>query len=211
MGLISKNNKDFNSTLKRNTGDFLLFIKGGSVIIGNKWLVIKDQQVDIVQVISNYVRDRSRRIFNNFNDILYLLIVLNKEKQIEVIPSISYNKRSYGEIKVFENLSEKLPLVLIKLQQDGSRDLSSYKPITLNDIEIYQGYGNFTLSGPMGETGKQGYTGEIGIDGEIGITGSIGETGIQGCTGILGDVVQGETGLKGPQGVMIPAFLIERE
>jgi hypothetical protein len=215
MGLISKNtNKDFNSSIKKNTvnnDELLLFIKGGSIIVDDKWIVIKDIQLNINQLIKNYVEKTSRRLFNNFNDILYILIVLNKEKQIEIIPSISYNKKSYGEIRVFENLSKKIPLVLVKLQQDGSSNLSSYKTITYNDIEIYQGYGNFTLQGNKGETGFQGDTGFIGIIGYPGYIGYQGCTGYQGYTGLPGEVIQGITGCQGAEGVMIPAFLIERD
>lgn len=213
MGLIAKNNKDFLASLKKevNSDSSIIYIKGGSVVIDDKWLVINDFQLDINKVIADFVEKTSRRLFNNFNDVLYIIIALNKEKQIEVIPSISYNKKSFGEVRVFENLSNKLPLVLVKLHQDGSTDLKAYKPISSNDIEIYSGYGNFTLCGEKGETGYQGYTGFDGTIGEMGITGFQGITGYQGCTGLPSCEVQGETGLRGAQGVMIPAFLVERD
>lgn len=213
MGLISKNNKDFSTSLKKdiNSENNVIYVKGGSVIIDDRWLVIKEFQLDVDKIIADFVKKTSRRIFNNFNDVLYVIITLNKEKQIEVIPSISYNKGSFGEVRVFDNLSNKLPLVIVKLYQDGSTDLKAYKPISNNDIEVYLGYGNFTLCGKKGETGYQGYTGLEGIVGEMGVTGFQGITGYQGCTGLPSCEIQGETGLRGAQGVMIPAFLVERD
>ena len=212
MSLISKNKKDFSVSLKNNLqhGDNIVFIKGGATVIDNTWVNFKDLRINVFDTIQNYVSSTSRRLFNNFNDILYVLIALNKSGQIEVMPSVSYNKKSFGDVKIFSNLSLKLPLMVVKLTQDGSSDLKSFKVIKKEDIEVYKGYGNITLQGDKGITGYIGVTGYVGITGISGIDGNGGLTGIQGETGLLGYTVKGVTGLRGIDGDVIPAFLLDR-
>ena len=212
MAFISKNQKDFSASLKdtREHGENIVFIKGGSVIVEDMWVVFNNLRIDVAQLVTQYVNSTSRRIFNNFNDILYVLIVLNKSKQLEVLPSVTYNKKSFGDVKVFDNLSGKVPLILVKLQQDGSADLKAFKVIDKNDFEVYEGYGNFTLRGDKGEEGYKGITGLYGETGAQGITGTEGVTGMIGHTGLVSAGVQGITGMRGAEGVMIPAFLLNR-
>lgn len=212
MTFLSKNQKDFSASLKdtREHGENIVFIKGGSVIVDNKWVVISSFRVDVAQLVLQYVLGTSRRIFNNYNDILYVLIVLNKTKQLEVLPSITYNKKSFGDVKVFDNLSGKVPLILVKLQQDGSSNLKAFKALTKNDIEVYNGYGNYTPQGNKGEEGYKGITGMIGETGSIGITGIQGVTGKVGYTGLESFSVQGVTGMRGAEADPIPAFLLDR-
>ena len=212
MAFISKNQKDFSASLKdtQEHGENVIFIKGGSVILDDRWLFFSDMKIDVAGLIIKYTQETSRRIFNNYNDILYFLIVLNKNKQLEVLPSITYNKKSFGDVKIFSDLSGKLPLVLVKLQQDGSKDLSAFKVLTENDIEVYEGYGNFTLRGDKGDEGYKGETGMTGFTGMGGATGYMGITGIMGETGLPAYTYQGITGLRGADGVAIPAFLLDR-
>lgn len=212
MAFISKNKKDFSASIKdtREHGENIVFIRGGSVVVDNKWLVFSNLRIDVAQLVLQYVQTTSRRVFNNFNDILYVLIALNKSKKLEVLPSISYNKKSFGDIKIFEDISGKVPLILVKLQQDGSADLKSFKPIIKSDIEVYKGYGNYT---PRGEKGEEGYKGITGMYGETGIMGETGYqcfTGSRGYTGLSSLSVQGITGMNGAEGSAIPAFLLDR-
>jgi len=212
MALKSKNQNDFSASLKdtREHGENIVFIKGGSVIVENKWIVLNNLRINVQQLVSQYVLGTSRRLFNNYNDVLYVLIALNPSKQLEVLPSITYNKKSFGDVKIFEDLSGKVPLVLVKLQQDGSTDLKSFKVITKNDIEVYKGYGNYTLRGDKGEEGYKGITGMYGETGIQGITGLQGITGIMGYTGMISSVVKGTTGMNGAEGQSVPAFLLDR-
>lgn len=213
MSLTSKNKKDFSLALKDNCehGENIVFVKGGVVALGDQWVNFEDLRIDVAQLILAYAQETSRRIFNNYNDILYVLIALNKSRQIEVLPSITYNKKSFGDVKIFDNLSGKLPLILVKLQQDGSSDLKAFKVIKRCDIEVYGGYGNFTLRGDKGDTGLQGLTGMPSCTGIIGETGFKGVTGYQGVTGLPAYTVQGITGYQGADGVKIPAFLLDRD
>jgi len=212
MAFISKNKKDFSASIKdtQEHGENIIFIQGGSVVVDNKWVVLSNLQIDVSQLVQQYVQSTSRRIFNNYNDVLYVLIALNKLKKLEVLPSITYNKKSFGDVKIFDNLSGKVPLILVKLQQDGSSDLKSFKVITKNDIEVYQGYGNYTLRGNKGEEGYKGITGIFGETGIVGMTGTYGVTGLMGITGLPSYSVQGITGMPGAEGDAIPAFLLDR-
>lgn len=212
MAFISKNKKDFSASIKdtQEHGENIVFIQGGSVVVDNKWVVFSNLQIDVSQLVLRYVQSTSRRIFNNYNDILYVLIALNKLKQLEVLPSITFNKKSFGDVKIFDNLSGKVPLILVKLQQDGSSDLKSFKVITKNDIEVYHGYGNYTLRGDKGEEGYRGITGMFGETGIVGMTGTYGITGSRGATGLPSYSVQGITGMPGAEGAAIPAFLLDR-
>jgi hypothetical protein len=96
--------------------------------------------------------------------------------------------------------------MLVRLQHDGSEDLTAMLPVTPADIEIYKGYGNFTPRGLRGATGHVGVTGYQGVTGWSGVIGVGGETGALGFTGILGCWVQGVTGPKGLPGETIPAY-----
>jgi len=210
--VISKNQKDFSASLKdiREHGENIVFIKGGAVIVDSKWVIFKDLKIDVAQLVQKYVLSTSRRIFNNYNDVLFVLIVLNSSKIIEVLPSITYNKKSYGDVKIFDNLSGKVPLILVKLQQDGSSDLKAFKVLTRNDIEVYKGYGNYTLRGDKGEEGYKGITGLYGETGIVGVTGYQGITGNVGYTGLESLKIQGITGMQGAPADSIPALLLDR-
>lgn len=212
MALTPKSKKDFTLKIKdsREHGENIVFIKGGSVILEDKWVFFPDLRIDLAQTITTYVSSTSRRIFNNLNDVLYVLIALNKTTQIEVIPSVSYNKRSFGEVKVFPNLSGKLPLILVRLQQDGSSNLKAYKTIQKEDIEVYEGYGNYTPRGDQGELGEKGITGLGGYTGIQGLSGHVGYTGIQGATGISSEILQGVTGISGPTGKSSYVHIVDR-
>jgi len=167
-------------------------------------------RINVQTLIDNYVGSTSRRLFNDFNGILYVLVVLDKNGRIEVVPSLSYNKKTFGDIKVFPDISEKIPLILIRLQQDGSSDLKSFIPIKKGDIEVYRGYGNFTLYGSQGVTGQIGLTGLQGVTGFQGDIGDQGQTGVQGYTGPSGINVTGVTGPEGPDGETLSAFILDR-
>jgi len=212
MALTTKQKKDFTLNIKdpNQHGENIVFIKGGSIIVEDRWVFFPDLRIDVQATIQAYVDATSRRIFNNFNDLLYILLVLDKTGQIEVVPSVSYNKSSFGDVKVFPSLSGRLPLMLVRLTQDGSPDLKSFLPIKSSDIEVYQGYGNFTSKGLKGDEGYKGITGLVGVTGNIGLDGCLGLTGSQGHTGALGSLVQGVTGPNGPDGVRIPAFVVDR-
>jgi len=209
MGLKPKNVKDFNlKMLNRNIhGESTVLIKGGSTVIDDMWVHFKDLRIDVKQTVDKYIRTASRRIFNHFNDVMYVIIVLTKAGTVEVIPSVSFKKKSFGDVKTFPDLSGKLPLILVKLTHDGSSGLTGIKEITNKDIELYKGYGNFTIRGEAGDTGPIGVTGQPGITGFPGITGSQGLTGQRGATGIPGVSVQGETGFNGIEGEADDAFI----
>ena len=191
-------------------GDNVYVIKGGSTIIADKWIQFNDIVIDIKQVIYDYLKAQSRRIFNEINGILYVLIVTDKNQNIEVIPSISFNKNIKGDIKSFPELEDKIPLFLVKITQDGSTGLTGIKNIEKNDIEEYRGYGNFTIIGPQGDTGPKGITGSEGPVGNIGVTGISGPQGYQGATGLSGVPVQGITGVNGLDGDTISWPTIDR-
>lgn len=209
MAFIPKNTNDFNLRLRREQGfeDEQIFIKGGNTVVEDTWFFYKDRKIDIKSLVNDYVSKTSRRLFNHVNDVFYILLVMSKNGTIEVIPSLAYNKKSFGDVKVFPELSGKVPLALVKLRQDGSSDLTGISTVTKKDIQIYDGYGNFTLKGDRGATGYAGPTGYMGITGLSGCTGLIGLTGIQGYTGIEGSQVQGSTGLSGEQGDSIKSYV----
>jgi hypothetical protein len=212
MALVTKQKKDFSLKTKdpRAHGENIIFIKGGSVIIGQKWVFFPDLQIDVQSTINKYILQTGRRLFNHFNDVLYVLLTLNGSAQVEVIPSVAYSKTSFGDIKVFPSLSGKLPLVLLKLTHDGSSDLKAFKNIQPSDLEPYQGYGNYTVMGDKGADGAKGITGLMGLTGMSGVLGYAGVTGIQGETGAPGDALRGVTGPDGPDGISLPAIVIDR-
>lgn len=212
MALKSKDAGDFGLRFKdtRAHGENTVFVKGGSTIVGERWVFFNDLRIDIKEIVLKYINTASRRIFNNFNDILYVLIVRTNTGKVEVIPSVSFNKKSFGNVKVFPDLVDKMPLVLVKLQHDGSAGLTGIKNITQDDVELYKGYGNFTLKGPKGPEGYKGITGLQGITGYQGLTGHVGITGMTGYTGIIGYQVTGETGVDGLDGDSEYRYLPER-
>ena len=213
MGLKTRRNEPFSTVTKDAAveGDDVVFIKGGSTAINGKWIQFDDLRVDVSDLVDAWISTRATRIFNKKNGILYILIALTEDQALEVVPSISLNQTVTGNITTFESLSNKLPLLLVKLEQDGSNDMSSYKAIGPGSIEVYKGYGNFTtrgasgLTGPVGDTGIQGQDGMQGMsgsDGDIGLTGDIGPTGPQGP--------MGDTGSDGIDGEEVPREPIER-
>ena len=210
MSLKTRKNQPFASITKDSNiqGDNVVFIKGGSTLIDDVWLQFNDLRIDVQKLINDYISQQARRIFNVKNGILNVLITLNKNNKLEVIPSISLNQTITGNVKIFSSLSGKLPLILVTLYQDGSDNLSSILPITSNDIELCKGYGNFTLRGKQGETGPQGDTGQSGV---VGITGVPGFNGLKGFTGLNGYMgytgIIGYTGPEGSEGSSIPRLI----
>lgn len=208
MALRTRKVSDF-STLNKNInvhGENTVYIKGGSVAIGDTWVQFKGTKLNIQNFIEKYITS-SPRLFNKRNGILYALIAINKNAQLEVVPSISYNKTSSGDVKVFPSLSEKLPIMVVKLTQDGSYGLTGINRIKESDIEQYLGYGNFTVKGPEGPSGLQGNTGLQGLTGSFGLTGYLGPQGFIGATGLPGESVAGPQGPRGNEGVSVPTFI----
>jgi PKD repeat protein len=211
MTLRTRKVSDF-SIHNKNTdvhGDNTVHIKGGSVAIDDTWVQFKGTILNIQNFIEKYISS-SPRLFNKRNGILYILIAINKSAQLEVIPSISFNKTSSGDVKVFPNLSGKLPIMVVKLIQDGSFGLTGINKIRESDIEQYLGYGNFTIKGPEGLLGSQGNTGLQGLTGISGLMGYPGPQGVTGETGLLGLSVNGPQGPRGNQGVSVPTFIPTR-
>jgi len=179
MALVTRNNRDF-SLQTRNPlehGDNVVFIKGGSVVVEDTWVHLSDLRIDLKDLIDTYVRDNSRRLFNSVDGVLYVLVTLDATGKVDLIPSVAFNRKSFGDLKIFPDLSGKLPLIMVKLQQDGSSDLSAFKNIEEDDIEIYDGHGNFTVRGAQGDEGYKGITGTYGVTGVYGLTGYQGVTG----------------------------------
>lgn len=187
-------------------GQNIVVIRGGSTVIGSTWLQYGDLRLDIAKLITQYVSTNSRRLFNEIGGIAYLLLALDEQSIVSLIPSISFN--STGSVKAFPDLGNRLPLALLKLVQDGTVGLTGYNPITLNDIEVYQGYGNLTLRGAIGATGPQGDTGVYGNRGLQGVTGIEGLTGIAGATGLPIAMFTGETGIRGDQGLVAYKYIV---
>lgn len=207
MALKTRKNEPFTTIIKDASisGDNIVFIKGGSTIISDQWIHFNDLRINVANLIQQWASTATTRIFNKKNGILYVLITLNKNQKLEIVPSISLNKTNTGKVTKFNNLSGKLPLVLVKLEQDGTNDLSSYKTIKKSMLEIYKGYGNFTLKGESGLTGPPGNKGVKGLDGAQGVKGEQGATGLKGYGGIQGEQgVAGDSGVSGSEGVQIP-------
>jgi len=213
MGITSKNNNDFQAKIKDINvhGENVVFIKGGAVAIEDKWVFLTDLRLDVQETVKKFVENNSRRLFNSFNSDTYVLIVRTKNGDIEVVPTLSFNKKSFGDVKSFPDLSGKLPLMLVRLRQDGSAGLTGISVIKSDDIEIYKGYGNFTLKGSQGATGFQGIEGFGGVTGMYGITGPQGETGYKGETGVVGEVLMGATGIAGEDGIPYPSVILFRD
>lgn len=210
MGLKTRRNEAFGALLKNPVvqGDNIVFFKGGSTIIQDRWIQFDDLRINVGNIIDSWVSTRATRLFNHKNGILYVLITLDQNQTLTVVPSSSFNQTSTGRVSTFEDLSNKLPLILVKLEHDGTTDLSSYKPITTNMLEVYRGYGNITLRGPAGFTGPVGETGLQGIQGETGLIGIQGYPGVSGVQGITGaQSAQGITGVEGFQQDQIPRIV----
>lgn len=212
MALITRKNETFTTTFKNPNvhGENIVFIKAGSTEINDTWVHFGDIRLDIDKIVGDFVKNSSTRLFNQVGGVMHVLIVINESQKIEVVPSTSFNHTSVGDVKVFPDLSGKLPLVLVKLIQDGSNGLTGISTINQNDIEIFKGYGNFTLRGASGDTGPKGETGIMGITGEKGLKGSFGITGYQGETGLAGFSLNGVTGAAGTEGANAPPVIIER-
>lgn len=208
MALKPKNNKDFGLKLRDDglRAENTALIKGGSVVVGDRWVPFGDLRFDVRELVAGYMPTVSRRVFNYRNDVMYVLICLDGNGTLRVVPSIAVNKRNYGDVKTFPDLSGLLPLMLVRLRQDGSENLSSMLPITRQDIEPYKGYGNFTTRGRRGATGLPGITGYQGITGLAGVAGYLGVTGLLGATGAAGYWLIGVTGPQGISGASIPAY-----
>lgn len=211
MGLRTRKVEDFTTITKDTTvyGDNIVFIRGGSVAINDIWVHFSDITLDIKKAIEDYTKS-SPRLFNARNSIIYILICMTEEGSVVLVPSISFLQTTSGDIRSFPDLSGKLPLLMVKLVQDGSFGLTGYNPITRDDMQLYEGYGNFTLKGDLGDTGAKGDTGILGITGDIGLTGHRGITGNTGVTGIDGVSVKGLTGPVGNDGEHIPWFTPDR-
>lgn len=210
MGLKTKNDKDFEAITRDPVihGANVVYVKGGSTVVGDRWVHYNDLRIDVQSVVDEYVQSTSRRLFNKFGDVIYVLIVRDKHGTLEVVPSLAYTKKRYGNVKVFPELSGKMPLILVRLTQDGSSGLTGIRDIADNDIEVYRGYGNFTLRGMYGASGLAGYTGLQGITGYAGFQGYVGVTGEGGLTGPSGEVLQGETGSRGSEGAALPPYIV---
>lgn len=208
MAIIPKNKRDFSLKVRDDSlrAENTASANGGMVVVGDHWVRYGDVRIDIPQAVAARMATSSRRIFNNRGDVMYVLICLDESGTVEVVPSIAMNRRSFGVVKTFPDLSGKLPLMLVKLRHDGSGNLNGMLPVTAGDIEVYRGYGNFTLRGKRGATGPRGFTGFLGVTGGAGLTGYMGLTGPRGYTGIEGRTVQGATGPKGADGQPVPAY-----
>jgi hypothetical protein len=208
MAMKFKNKKDFG--LKMRDGNLraenTALVKGGSVVVGERWVQYADLRLDVQQLVADYMASVSRRIFNFRGDTMYVLVCVDGYGAPRIVPSIAMNRKNFGDIKTFPDLSGLLPLMLVRLQHDGSENLSAMLSITEQDIKIYKGYGNFTPRGARGATGIRGDTGYQGMTGWPGLVGYGGVTGAQGCTGMLGLWLQGATGSNGLSGASVPAF-----
>jgi len=208
MAIIPKNKRDFGLKVRDDSlrAEDTASAKGGMVVVGDHWVRYGDVRIDIPRAVAARMAASSRRVFNNRGDVMYVLVCLDEAGAVEVVPSIAMNRRSFGVVKTFPDLSGMLPLMLVRLRHDGSEDLSAMLPVTAGDIEVYRGYGNFTLRGARGATGPRGSTGFPGVTGGGGLTGYMGLTGPRGHTGLGGFAVQGATGVKGPEGSSVPAY-----
>lgn len=208
MAIIPKNKKDFGLKVRDDSlrAENVVSAKGGMVVVGDHWVRYGDIRVNVPRAVVARMTSSSRRVFNNRGDVMYVLVCLDENGTVDVVPSIAMNRRSFGVVKTFPDLSGKLPLMLVRLRHDGSEDLNGILPVTAGDIEIYKGYGNFTLRGVRGATGPRGFTGFQGVTGWAGLTGYMGLTGPRGWTGPQGPSVQGATGPKGPEGYTVPAY-----
>jgi hypothetical protein len=87
MALKPKNTKDFDLKLKNANvhGENIIFIHGGATVVDDRWIVFNDLRIDIKQQVEDFVKTTSRRLFNSFGDILYVLIVISKTGALEIL------------------------------------------------------------------------------------------------------------------------------
>lgn len=185
-------------------GANILYLRKGSTCIDTKWVHFKDQIVDVNNLIENFTLNK--KVFRTLGDVKYILIAMTKYGTITLRESIEEQVSEEAEIKVFENLSDVIPLVLVKLTHDGTSGLTGaygMKNLTEKDLEVYKGYGNFTTKGEPGIVGAQGPTGSQGsrgIQGEQGFPGLVGPRGGTGVAGATGIDTPGITGPRGAPG-----------
>jgi len=208
MALKFKNKKDFGLRMRDGNlrAENTALVKGGSVVVGERWLQYADMRIDVQRAVSDYMSSASRRVFNFRGDEMYVLVCVDGYGTVRVVPSLAMNRRNYGDVRTFPDLSGLLPLMLVRLRHDGSENLSAMLPVTPQDIKVYKGYGNFTTRGTRGATGYRGDTGTAGCTGWPGVTGPGGVTGARGCTGMPGFWISGATGPNGLEGSSVPAF-----
>lgn len=182
-------------------GSNILYLRKGSTCIDNRWVHFKDQVISINSLIERFISNK--KVFRTLGDIKYVLIALTKNGTVVLRESIEEQVSEGAEIKVFENLSDVVPLVLIKLTHDGVSGLTGafgMKDLTEKDLEVYKGYGNFTIKGEPGVVGAQGPTGNGGGPGLQGVQGFPGLVGPRGSTGLVGSTGINTPGITGPRG-----------
>ncbi len=196
----------FNSSVASSEvhGSNILYLRKGSTCIDNRWVHFKDQTIYINDLIDRFISNK--KVFRTLGGIKYVLIALTKNGTVVLRESIDEQVSEAAEIKVFENLSDVVPLALVKLTHDGKSGLTgSYgmKDLTEKDLEVYKGYGNFTTKGEpgiVGAKGPTGYPGAQGIQGEPGYPGLVGPRGSTGLAGPTGINIPGITGPRGVPG-----------
>jgi Collagen triple helix repeat (20 copies) len=182
-------------------GANILYLRKGSTCIDNRWVHFKDQIINVNILIEKFISNK--KVFRIKGDVKYVLIAMTKSGTIVLRESIEEQVSEEAEIKVFENLSDVIPLVLVKLTHDGTSGLTGaygMKNLTENDLEVYKGYGNFTTKGEPGLLGLQGPTGNHGSKGVQGIQGFPGLIGPRGGTGLIGATGINTPGITGPRG-----------
>ena len=212
MGLKQKSKSSFTakrSIDNKNSGSVVKTV-GGTVSLEGSWRYVFNSTFDIKDIVNSFIESQYRRVFTDIGGILYVLLVTNSDIEIEVIPSTSVVRTEFGEVKSFPDLSGKVPIALVRLEQDGSDDLGAIKDLTDDAIEIYNGYGNFTTRGLKGPAGMPGPEGEPGLPGVEGPEGPQGPQGPQGASGEEGVGIKGPAGICGEDGDTEYAKLIER-
>lgn len=203
MSLKTFRASSFNSNIANENihGANVLYLRKGSTCIDNRWVHFKDQIIYVNVLIEDFLANK--KVFRTLGDIKYVLIALTKNGTITLRESIEEQVSEEAEIKVFENLSDVVPLVLVKLTHDGTSGLTGafgMKNLTEKDLEVYKGYGNFTTKGEPGVVGVQGPTGLRGAQGIKGVQGFPGLVGPRGGTGLSGVTGFNTLGITGPRG-----------
>jgi hypothetical protein len=202
--LSTRRTSEFNVGLssQKNNKENILILRRGSTIVEDRWIHFSDREIDLNLEVSKFLGSRLN-FFRKIGDIKYVLLALSKEGVLTLIPSIGEDINEDAEIRVFENLSRVVPLVLLRLTQDGSGNLSSFKSLSESDLELYTGFGNFTTKGENGPLGVSGPTGHNGVVGLTGLQGEPGFIGIRGPLGVGGERgvdIRGITGIRGNPG-----------
>ena len=198
MGLKTYRTESFSSSVH---GENLLHLRKGSTCIDDTWVHFRDQIIDINSLIEKFVSDK--KVFHKLGDLKYILVALNKSGSVTLFESIEDQATEDVEIKVFEDLSNVIPLVLVKLTHDGISGLTGIVGLvnlTEKDLEVYKGYGNFTIKGDPGIPGTQGPTGYQGHTGVQGVQGIPGLVGVRGRPGLMGVTGVSTLGITGPRG-----------